>query len=184
MSSFLCLYFPKHEGSTEEEKLRRLWMKYLEIVAEFIDPLLGVIVNSGIGLSYRPASHVAWRDGTTTLCRQLFSNEKNETKRFSQWKKIGIDAVLWHPTDVKSFCQLFYNDRDGQYAIDIFLIQLTYQYAKRKGPLRWRPTSSIDFFTVYWVLDIDRNDRVNCLPVQRGQRRRAHLPPPRYSGPG
>ncbi len=31
--------------------------------------LLGDKANSDIGLSYRPASHVAWRAGTTTLCR-------------------------------------------------------------------------------------------------------------------
>ncbi len=33
-------------------------------VAEFIDLWLGDKVNFGIGLSYRPASHVAWRAGT------------------------------------------------------------------------------------------------------------------------
>jgi len=37
--------------------------------AEFIDPWLVDKVNSGISLSYRPASHVTWRAGTTTLCR-------------------------------------------------------------------------------------------------------------------
>jgi hypothetical protein len=39
-------------------------------VAEFIDPSLGNKVNSGIGLSYRPASPciLAWRAGTTNLC--------------------------------------------------------------------------------------------------------------------
>ncbi len=36
---------------------------------KFIDPWLWDKVNSGIGLSYRPASHEAWRTGTTTLCR-------------------------------------------------------------------------------------------------------------------
>ncbi len=40
-------------------------------VAEFINPWLGVKVDSDIEFSYRPASpcyHVAWRAGTTTLC--------------------------------------------------------------------------------------------------------------------
>jgi hypothetical protein len=35
----------------------------------FIDPWLGDKVNSGTGLSYRPANHVAWRAGTKTLRR-------------------------------------------------------------------------------------------------------------------
>ncbi len=39
------------------------------VVAKFIDPWLGDKVNSGIGLSYRSASHVAWRTGSTALCR-------------------------------------------------------------------------------------------------------------------
>ncbi len=39
-------------------------------VAEFIDPRPGTKVNSGIGLLCRLVSaHVAWRAGTTTLCR-------------------------------------------------------------------------------------------------------------------
>jgi hypothetical protein len=38
-------------------------------VAEFIDPWLGDKVKSGIGLSCWPASHVAWRAGTTTPCQ-------------------------------------------------------------------------------------------------------------------
>jgi len=38
-------------------------------VAGFKDPWLGDKVNSGIGLSYRPASHVAWRAYTTILRR-------------------------------------------------------------------------------------------------------------------
>jgi hypothetical protein len=37
-------------------------------VAEFIDPWLRDKINSGIGLLYRLASHVAWRVGTKTLC--------------------------------------------------------------------------------------------------------------------
>jgi hypothetical protein len=36
-------------------------------VAEFIDPWQADKVNSGIGLLYWPASHVAWRADTTTL---------------------------------------------------------------------------------------------------------------------
>ncbi len=38
-------------------------------VTEFIDPGLGNKVNFCIGFSYRPASHVAWRAGTTIPCR-------------------------------------------------------------------------------------------------------------------
>ncbi len=38
-------------------------------VAEFIDPGLRDNVNTIIGLSYRPANHVAWRAATTTLSR-------------------------------------------------------------------------------------------------------------------
>jgi len=38
-------------------------------VAEFIVPDWGDKVNSGIGLSYQPASHVAWQAGMSTLCR-------------------------------------------------------------------------------------------------------------------
>jgi hypothetical protein len=38
-------------------------------VAEFMDPWLGDKVTYGIGLLYRPASHVAWRVGATILCR-------------------------------------------------------------------------------------------------------------------
>ncbi len=38
--------------------------------AEFIDPWLGKKVDFGIGLSHTgPPAHVAWRAGTTTLCR-------------------------------------------------------------------------------------------------------------------
>ncbi len=37
-------------------------------VAQFTDPWLGDKVNSGIGLSYRPSSHVAWHADTTSLC--------------------------------------------------------------------------------------------------------------------
>ncbi len=41
-------------------------------VAKFLVPELGDIVDSGIGLSYRPAS-LYWRAGVTTLCRsQLY----------------------------------------------------------------------------------------------------------------
>jgi hypothetical protein len=43
------------------------WMLGLNPVAEFIDPWPGDKVNSGTGLSHRPANHVAWRAGTTTL---------------------------------------------------------------------------------------------------------------------
>ncbi len=38
-------------------------------VAEVLDDWLGDKVNSGTGLSYWPASHVAWCAGTTTVCR-------------------------------------------------------------------------------------------------------------------
>ncbi len=38
-------------------------------VAEFVDPWRGDKVNSGIGMSYGQLAHVAWRAGTTTLCR-------------------------------------------------------------------------------------------------------------------
>ncbi len=38
-------------------------------VAKFIVPDWGEKVNSGIGLTYRPARQPSWRAGTTTLCR-------------------------------------------------------------------------------------------------------------------
>jgi hypothetical protein len=41
-------------------------------IAEFIDPWRGWSQLRHRGLSYWPASHVAWRAGTTTLCRSWF----------------------------------------------------------------------------------------------------------------
>ncbi len=58
---------------SDKESLRLLLqnsgLPAVKPVEEFIYPWRGVKVNSGIRLSYWPASHVVWRAGTTTLCR-------------------------------------------------------------------------------------------------------------------
>ncbi len=53
-------------------------------VAEFIAPGWGDKVKSGIGLLSRPASHVARRAGTTTLCRSWLYSQ-SEIFEFGYW---------------------------------------------------------------------------------------------------
>ncbi len=65
-------------------------------VAEIIDPWLGDKVNSGLVLLYLPASHVAWRAGTTALCWSwLYPSVRDLLYEFSYWpKKLRINNIV------------------------------------------------------------------------------------------
>ena len=63
----------------------------LHTVAEFIDPWLRGKVNSGIGLSYLPASHAAWRAGT-----RVDFIPQSEIYEFGSWLHLRIRAAAKH----------------------------------------------------------------------------------------
>jgi hypothetical protein len=67
-------------------------------VAEFIVPDWGDKVNSGIGLSYRPATHVAWRAGMSTLCQSLTFSSQSGTMNSATVLPIKVDLGPKGPT--------------------------------------------------------------------------------------
>ncbi len=59
------------------------------IVAKFLFPDWGDIVDSGIGLSYRPARlHIGWRAGRTTLCQSRLYIPQSGTKNLASGDSI------------------------------------------------------------------------------------------------